>query len=167
VVDLRDGRDGFDFLGWRFRARVSGRLLERGIRRYYLHRWPSAPSNEAHPPEGQRPHRPQPRRSQGNQSHHRWAEPDPAPAGATTFGPATPPPSSSSSTATSRGGSSAGLSSARAATCVPERPKAGLLPGLWPRPAPADGQDPLPRGRVSHARKIIGKPCAGKPHARN
>jgi RNA-directed DNA polymerase len=41
VVDLRDGREGFDFLGWHFRARVSGRLLERGIRRYYLHRWPS------------------------------------------------------------------------------------------------------------------------------
>ena len=41
VVDLRDGREGFDFLGWHFRARVSGRLLERGICRYYLHRWPS------------------------------------------------------------------------------------------------------------------------------
>jgi RNA-directed DNA polymerase len=41
VVDLRAGREGFDFLGWHFRARVSGRLLERGIRRYYLHRWPS------------------------------------------------------------------------------------------------------------------------------
>jgi RNA-directed DNA polymerase len=41
VVDLRQGRQGFDFLGWHFRARVSGRLLERGIRRYYLHRWPS------------------------------------------------------------------------------------------------------------------------------
>jgi RNA-directed DNA polymerase len=41
VVDLREGRQGFDFLGWHFRARVSGRLLERGIRRYYLHRWPS------------------------------------------------------------------------------------------------------------------------------
>jgi RNA-directed DNA polymerase len=41
VVDLREGREGFDFLGWHFRARVSGRLLERGIRRYYLHRWPS------------------------------------------------------------------------------------------------------------------------------
>jgi RNA-directed DNA polymerase len=40
VVDLREGREGFDFLGWHFRARVSGRLLERGIRRYYLHRWP-------------------------------------------------------------------------------------------------------------------------------
>jgi len=41
VVDLREGRQGFDFLGWHFRARVSGRLLERGIRRYYLHRWPA------------------------------------------------------------------------------------------------------------------------------
>ena len=41
VVDVREGREGFDFLGWHFRARVSGRLLERGVRRYYLHRWPS------------------------------------------------------------------------------------------------------------------------------
>jgi RNA-directed DNA polymerase len=41
VVDLREGREGFDFLGWHFRARASGRLLERGIRRYYLQRWPS------------------------------------------------------------------------------------------------------------------------------
>lgn len=41
VVDLREGREGFDFLGWHFRARLSGRLLERGVRRYYLHRWPS------------------------------------------------------------------------------------------------------------------------------
>jgi len=44
VVDLSDGREGFDFLGWHFRARVSGRLRERGIRRYYLHRWPSVRS---------------------------------------------------------------------------------------------------------------------------
>lgn len=43
-VDLREGREGFDFLGCHFRARVSGRLLEQGIRRYYLHRWPSAAS---------------------------------------------------------------------------------------------------------------------------
>ena len=41
MVDLREGREGFDFLGCHFRARVSGRLLERGIRRYYLQRWPS------------------------------------------------------------------------------------------------------------------------------
>lgn len=44
VVDLREGREGFDFLGWHFRAKVSGRLMERGIRRYYLHRWPSVRS---------------------------------------------------------------------------------------------------------------------------
>lgn len=44
IVDLGEGREGFDFLGCHFRARASGRLLERGIRRYYLHRWPSARS---------------------------------------------------------------------------------------------------------------------------
>jgi RNA-directed DNA polymerase len=42
IVDLRQGRDGFDFLGCHFRARMSGRLWEqRRIVRYYLHRWPS------------------------------------------------------------------------------------------------------------------------------
>lgn len=45
VVDLREGREGFDFLGWHFRARMSGRLWEqKRIIRYYLHRWPSARS---------------------------------------------------------------------------------------------------------------------------
>jgi RNA-directed DNA polymerase len=44
IVDLREGQEGFDFLGCHFHARVSGQLLERGIRRYYLHRWPSARS---------------------------------------------------------------------------------------------------------------------------
>jgi RNA-directed DNA polymerase len=41
VVDLTEGREGLDFLGCHFHARVSGRLLERGVRRYYLQRWPS------------------------------------------------------------------------------------------------------------------------------
>jgi len=41
VVDLTDGREGLEFLGCHFHARVSGKLLERGIRRYYLQRWPS------------------------------------------------------------------------------------------------------------------------------
>ncbi|WP_197745497.1 reverse transcriptase domain-containing protein [Mycobacterium shinjukuense] len=41
VVDLREGRDGLDFLGCHFRARMSGRLWEqRRIVRYYLQRWP-------------------------------------------------------------------------------------------------------------------------------
>ncbi len=41
MVDLDEGREGFDLLGWHFHARLSGPLWERGIRRYYLHRWPS------------------------------------------------------------------------------------------------------------------------------
>jgi hypothetical protein len=41
IAELREGRDGVDFLGCHFHARVSGRLLERGIRCYYLQRWPS------------------------------------------------------------------------------------------------------------------------------
>jgi RNA-directed DNA polymerase len=42
VVDLREGREGLDFLGCHFRARMSGRLWQqRHVRRYYLHRWPS------------------------------------------------------------------------------------------------------------------------------
>jgi RNA-directed DNA polymerase len=42
TVDLREGREGLDFLGCHFHARMSGRLWEqkRAIR-YYLHRWPS------------------------------------------------------------------------------------------------------------------------------
>ena len=44
IVDLTEGREGFDFLGCHFHARMSGRLWENGVRRYYLHRWPSARS---------------------------------------------------------------------------------------------------------------------------
>jgi len=42
AVDLRQGREGLDFLGCHFHARMSGRLREqKRIVRYYLHRWPS------------------------------------------------------------------------------------------------------------------------------
>jgi RNA-directed DNA polymerase len=42
VVDLQAGREGLDFLGCHFRARMSGRQWQqRRIVRYYLHRWPS------------------------------------------------------------------------------------------------------------------------------
>ena len=42
VVDLREGREGLDFLGCHLHARMSGKLWEqRRIIRYYLHRWPS------------------------------------------------------------------------------------------------------------------------------
>ena len=42
VADLREGREGLDFLGCHLHARMSGKLWEqRRIIRYYLHRWPS------------------------------------------------------------------------------------------------------------------------------
>ncbi len=42
VVDFSQGREGLDFLGCHFRARMSGRLWEqKRIVRYYLQRWPS------------------------------------------------------------------------------------------------------------------------------
>jgi RNA-directed DNA polymerase len=42
TVDLRQGREGLDFLGCHFHARMSGRLWEqKRVVRYYLHRWPS------------------------------------------------------------------------------------------------------------------------------
>ena len=42
VADLRQGREGLDFLGCHFHARMSGRLWEeKRVVRYYLHRWPS------------------------------------------------------------------------------------------------------------------------------
>ena len=45
VVDLREGKEGFDFLGCHFRARMSGKQWEqRRVIRYYLHRWPSVRS---------------------------------------------------------------------------------------------------------------------------
>jgi group II intron reverse transcriptase/maturase len=44
-VNLTDGQEGFDFLGCHLHKRLSGKLLEtKGIRRYYLNRWPSAKS---------------------------------------------------------------------------------------------------------------------------
>ncbi|MGW2375903.1 group II intron maturase-specific domain-containing protein, partial [Kitasatospora sp. NPDC001683] len=42
VVDLREGREGVDFLGCHFRARFSGEVWEKYRKvRFYLHRWPS------------------------------------------------------------------------------------------------------------------------------
>lgn len=41
-VALKDGQEGFDFLGCHLRKRMSGRLWQqKGLRRYYLQRWPS------------------------------------------------------------------------------------------------------------------------------
>ena len=45
VVDLRAGKEGFDFLGCHFRPRMSGRIWEdKRVIRYDLQRWPSVRS---------------------------------------------------------------------------------------------------------------------------
>ena len=63
VVDLREGREGLDFLGCHFRARMSGRLWEQKRHRPLL---PAplalAAGDETAPGEGPGPDRPQPRR---------------------------------------------------------------------------------------------------------
>jgi len=43
-VDLSFGEAGVDFLGCHLHKRLSGRLLEKGVRRYFLQRWPSTRS---------------------------------------------------------------------------------------------------------------------------
>jgi group II intron reverse transcriptase/maturase len=41
-VELKDGKEGFDFLGCHLRKRMSGRIWEQSRKRlYFLHRWPS------------------------------------------------------------------------------------------------------------------------------
>jgi group II intron reverse transcriptase/maturase len=40
-LTLTEGQEGFEFLGHHLRKRTSGKLLERGIRRHYLQRWPN------------------------------------------------------------------------------------------------------------------------------
>lgn len=43
-IDLSFGKEGFNFLGWYLRKRMSGRLKEQGKRLYFLNRWPSVKS---------------------------------------------------------------------------------------------------------------------------
>ena len=43
-IDLSFGKEGFNFLGWYLRKRMSGRLKEEGKKVYFLNRWPSAKS---------------------------------------------------------------------------------------------------------------------------
>jgi RNA-directed DNA polymerase len=65
VADLRQGREGLDFLGCHFRARMSGRVWEKyGKVRYYLHRWPSQQAMKRL--RNKVRDRPQPRRRKGH-----------------------------------------------------------------------------------------------------
>jgi len=131
IVDLREGREGFDFLGCHFRARVSGRMLERGVRRYYLHRWPS---QRAMKRIRARVKELTDRRRRAGAKDIREVIADLNPVcavGGTTSAPGTPPSSSSRSTATSGGGSCACWSSARVAISSPARSSDGRANGSW------------------------------------
>jgi len=71
VVDLRQGREGFDFLGCHLRAGMSGTLWEqKRIVRYSLHRWPSARSMKRATDPGQGPHRSVSGRDAAGGRHH-------------------------------------------------------------------------------------------------
>ncbi|MEK7388750.1 MAG: group II intron reverse transcriptase/maturase [Elusimicrobiota bacterium] len=43
-IDLSFGKEGFNFLGWYLRKRLSGRMKEEGKIRFFLQRWPSTRS---------------------------------------------------------------------------------------------------------------------------
>lgn len=129
IVDLRDGREGFDFLGCHVHARVSGRLLERGIRRYYLHRWPSkrAMNRIRARVKAMTDRR---RRAGMNDIRDVIADLNPALAdGAATSAAATPPTSSSRSMTTSACDCGPCSSSARGATCERAKPSTGRATG--------------------------------------
>ena len=152
VVDLREGKEGFDFLGCHFHARMSGKLWEqRRIVRYYLHRWPSVRSMK----------RARARvkaltgRSQVGQQLpdviarlnrflRGWAN---------YFRTGNAATSSSPWTVTWRGDLTACSSRSGVATYVPARRH--LDPHLVPRPGPAQahGHYPLPEGCVTMSRR--------------
>ncbi len=152
VVDLREGREGFDFLGCHFRARMSGRLWEqRRVIRYYLHRWPSARSMK----------RARLRIKALTGRARGGAELRDLIAGlnlflrdgATTSAPGTQPTSSSNWTGTSRGGSNACWSRSGAATCGPVRRTVGPAPGSTTRDYISSWAPFLPEGSVTMSRR--------------
>jgi hypothetical protein len=130
VVDLREGREGLEFLGCHFHARVSGRLLERGICRYYLQRWPS---QEAMKRVRRRIKALTGRGRAGMDIREVIMRINPLLRGwGNYFVPETPPPASTRSTGTSWDAFAACCASATAVTCVPSRQPSGRASGLRP-----------------------------------
>ena len=99
IVDLREGREGFDFLGCHFRARMSGRLWEqRRVRPLLPAPLALAEGDEAAAGEGQGPHRSPPGRGAGYSHRDRGSQSDPARLGQLLPHRAMPPTSSARST---------------------------------------------------------------------
>ena len=165
MVDLRDGREGFDFLGCHFHARVSGQ--DAGARRSPL--LPSAlafaAGDETYPSEDQSLTG---RGRKGTDIRNVIARSIRSCAvGATTFAPGTPPRKFLQIDWYVCG---------RLRGLMRKRYGRNLRPGQTSdldarvvrgsRPLSPARHRPLSGTRVVTIRKTIGKPCAGKPHAR-
>ncbi len=165
VVDLREGREGLDFLGCHFRARMSGRLWEqRRVIRYYLHRWPS---QRAMKRLREKVRERTGSNRTGTDIREVIADLNPLLRGWGNY---------------FRTGNAAGKfrqadrhvawrlqrcwSRSGAGTCTPGRRTSGLRNGStgWAS-ASSPARSAIRRLR-NHAQKIIGKPYAGKPHVR-
>jgi RNA-directed DNA polymerase len=165
VVDLRNGRDGLDFLGCHFRARMSGRLWEqRGIVRYYLHRWPSQRAmtrlrDKVRARSG--------RNRAGIDIRDVIAELNPILRGwGNYFRTGNAAKKFRQIDRYVAGGYIACLSRSVAATYVLARPISGRSSGSTITACTAAEAPSATRRLRNHVKKIIGKPCAGKPHAR-
>jgi RNA-directed DNA polymerase len=165
VVCLAEGQEGFEFLGCHFHARVSGRLLEQGVRRYYLQRWPS------------------------QQAMKRLRQQIKVLTGRNRVGTGLREVISRIHPIL-RGWGNYFRTGKRRHPLQPDRlvrrgtPARPDAQALWPQSAtwpdghldacvvrgsrllPPARHHPLPGSRVVTIMKIIGKPCAGKPHAR-
>jgi RNA-directed DNA polymerase len=153
VVDLREGREGFAFLGCHLRARMSGKLWERKrIIRYYPQPLAIRAVREARPPEGQGHDQSKPGRHGVGRPH---PEAQPVPSGMGQLLPQREcgyhvqihgPPC---------GMEVASLARQEAGPQSPSGPGEHVDPHLVPRPGPAQahGHYPLPEGSVTMSRR--------------
>jgi hypothetical protein len=166
VVDLREGKEGFDFLGCHFHARMSGKLWEqKRIIRYYLHRWPSVRSMKrararvkaltARSQVGQQLEDVIARLNLFLRGWGNYFRTGNAALKFRAHGPL-------------RCVAAASACSLRsvAATCVRARRDLGPAPGSTTRACTSSWAPSVTRRQRNHVKKTVGKPCAGKPHAR-
>jgi RNA-directed DNA polymerase len=163
TVDLREGREGFDFLGCHFRARMSGKLWEqKRIIRYYLHRWPSLRSmtcsGEDQGPHGQKSGR-------AGVGGGYWP-PQPVPSGLGQLLPHRERCGQVRRNGPLRRVAAAALAHQEARPQPPSGTGGNLVPHLVPRPGPAPthGHNPIPESCVTMSRTTVGELYAGKPH---
>ena len=153
VVDLREGKEGFDFLGCHLHARMSGRLWEqRGNHPLLPAPLAVAAVHEAGPATGQGPHRPEPGRlGVGG----RDLRPQPVPSGMGQLLPHRQRSRQVRLHRPARGVAAQALAHQEAGPQPASRSGGPLDARLVPRPgpAPAARHHPLPEGCVTMSRR--------------